>query len=151
MTINNHGRHSVTFMSMIIILNHQRLQLGVLKTHHYENYQRKGVLDRPRKVKIFTKKNSKCKPQSILKKWQMPGQKKLEQRTITFAICLPKSSGAWLRDHRRNSLNWKFTNLLLKQSMAPQCWAITFLVSFPMLIKQIDFPHQHIKTIRSAL
>ena len=42
--------------------------IGSIENPSLRKLPKKGVLDRPRKVKIFTKKNSKCKPQSILKK-----------------------------------------------------------------------------------
>ena len=89
---------------MIIILNHQHLQFVVLKSHHYENYQKQGVLNRHRKGKISTKKNSKCKPQSNFKKMTEARAEKVKTEDNHFCVCLPKSSDAWLRDHRKNTL-----------------------------------------------
>ena len=51
-------------MSIIIILNHQRLQLVVLKTHHYENYQKKCA-KQAQESEDFDEKEFKVKTTNI--------------------------------------------------------------------------------------
>ena len=90
-------------MSMIIILNHQRLQLVVLKTHHYENYQRESVLDRHRKVKI-PQKIIQSASHKVFKKMTETRPEKVRTEDDHFFDMLAKKLRTWLRDHRKNIL-----------------------------------------------
>ena len=59
-------------------------------------------------------------------------------------ICLPKSLDAWLRNHRKNSLNWKFTNVLLQQSIvtATYCYTAVLGNHVPHFIPHVDQPNR---------
>ena len=153
MTIYNHGRHSVTlFMSNDYNPESPASSVGSIGNPSLRKLPKKRCARRAQESEDFHEKEFKVQATKYLKKMTEARPEKVRTEDVHFCDMFAKKLRRMAEGPQNEYLKLEIHQLIvLKQSMVPQCWAITFLISFLMLSKQIDFPHQHIKTIRSAL
>lgn len=90
----------------------------------------------------FQEKEFKLQATEYLKQMAKPRPEKVKTEDYYFCDMLVKKLRRMAEWLQKEYFQLEIYQLVVK-CMLPQCWAIAFLILFPMLINQIDFPHQH--------